>query len=69
MRKIIKLSEKFLVDISKSSESGMGYHKVNVLLKDGNTLLKRTVLNRQFLVIEENENISLSEIKSVKITK
>ena len=47
----------------------MGYHTVTVTLKNGNSLLKKTVLNGKFLVVEEDEIISSKDIRSVKVVK
>ena len=69
MRKIINLTESQLSELSNAKQSGMGYHTVTVTLKNGNSLLKKTVLNGRFLVIEEDEIIYSKDIRSVKVVK
>ena len=58
MRKIIKLTDAQVSELSKTKQTGMGFHTVSVKLKNGESLTKKTVLNGRFLVIEEEDIIN-----------
>lgn len=47
-------------------EKGMGYHLVNVILKNGQVLRKHKVLNSSILLLEDNENISPEDIVRIQ---
>ena len=61
MRKIIKLTDAQVSELSKTKQTGMGFHTVSVKLKNGESLTKKTVLNGRFLVIEEEDIIKRIE--------
>lgn len=57
IKKKIELNEKHIDYLINLPESGMGYHVVDLILKDGKRLKNRIVLNSQFLVLEDKEDI------------
>ncbi len=65
----IKLKEEHINYLVELPESGMGYQIVNVILKNGQYLMNRMVLNSELLIIEENENIDPDMIESVELAK
>jgi hypothetical protein len=69
MRKIINLTDAQISELSKTKFSGMGFHTVNVKLKNGNSLTKKTILNGRFLVLEEDDIISSEDIRGLKVVK
>ena len=62
-----KIPEKFVHQLVKLPESGMGYQLVKIFLSDGKVLRKRKVLNSSILVLNEEENISSSEIEKIEL--
>lgn len=63
----IKLLQKQINLLESLPEQGMGYHIVDVVLKNGRTLREKVVLNSMYLQIEEKEIIDPKEIKSIKL--
>lgn len=45
----------------------MGYQLVKIFLSNGKILKKRKVFNSSLLVLEQGENISLSEIEKIEL--
>ena len=64
-----KIPEKFVHQLVKLPESGMGYQLVKIFLSDGKVLRKRKVLNSSILVLNEAENISSSEIEKIELER
>jgi len=64
-----KIPEKFVHQLVKLPESGMGYQLVKIFLSDGKVLRKRKVLNSSILVLNEEENISSSEIEKIELER
>jgi len=62
-----KIPEKFVHQLAKLPESGMGYQLVKIFLSDGKVLRKRKVLNSSILVVDEEEDISSSEIEGIEL--
>ena len=62
-----KIPEKFVHQLVKLPESGMGYQLVKIFLSDGKILRKRKVLNSSILVLEPDENITSSEIENIEL--
>lgn len=48
-------------------ETGMGYQSVKVFLKNGIILSKHKVINSSILVLNPNENISLTDIEKIEL--
>ena len=48
-------------------ETGMGYQKVDITLKNGSIFRNRTVLNSVYLILNPGEKINPYEIIDVKL--
>jgi len=64
-----KIPEKFVHQLVKLPESGMGYQLVKIFLSDGKILRKRKVLNSSILILEPDENINSSEIENIELER
>jgi hypothetical protein len=64
-----KIPEKFVHQLVKLPESGMGYQLVKIFLSDGKILRKRKVLNSSILILEADENINSSEIENIELER
>ena len=69
MKSKFKIPEKFVHQLVKLPESGMGYQLVKVFLKGGRILPGHKVLNASVLVLENDEYFSQSEIEKVELEK
>lgn len=65
----IELKEKHIKYLLDQPESGMGYQIVDITLKDGQQLNNRIVLNSQFLMLENKENITPDFIETIELVK
>lgn len=63
----LKLSKECIDYLTEQPESGMGYQIVDVILENGTVLLNRIVFNSEFLKLNEPFEISLDEIKKIKV--
>jgi hypothetical protein len=45
----------------------MGYQLVKVILKSGKILHRHKVLNSELLMLEENENITITDIEKIEL--
>ncbi len=63
----LKLSDNFINILVKLPESGMGYQIVKVILKSGKILYQHKVLNSELLMLEENENITVTDIDKIEL--
>jgi hypothetical protein len=69
MNSKFKIPEKFVHQLVKLPESGMGYQLVKIFLSDGKILRKRKVLNSSILILEPDENIASSEIEKIELDR
>jgi hypothetical protein len=69
MNSKFKIPEKFVDQLVKLPESGMGYQLVKVFLSNGKILRKHKVLNSSILILESNEDISSSQIEKIELEK
>jgi hypothetical protein len=69
MKSKFKIPEKFVHQLVKLPESGMGYQLVKIFLSDGKILRKRKVLNSSILILEADENINSSEIENIELER
>lgn len=67
MSKLLKLKKEFCDVLANTSESGMGYHTVDVTTVKGNILKDRTVVNGQFLKIGDNERLDNNKITKIEV--
>ncbi|MDD5503783.1 MAG: hypothetical protein PHV77_00515 [Candidatus Omnitrophica bacterium] len=64
----LKLNKYWTEYLLKYPETGMGYQKVDIVLKSGQIIKNIVVLNAEHLILpEEYKNIGLEEIKSLNI--
>ena len=63
----LKLSDSFINILVNLPETGMGYQIVKVILRSGKTLHQHKVLNSEFLMLEENENIAVKDIDKIEL--
>jgi len=69
MNSKFKIPEKFVHQLVKLPESGMGYQLVKIFLSDGKILRKRKVLNSSILILKPDENINSSEIEKIELDR
>lgn len=67
IKKRIKLKEEHIKYLLELPESGMGYQIIDITLKNGQQLKKRIVLNSQFLLLENSEDIDSNFIEKVEV--
>ncbi len=65
----IRLSDTFINILISLPENGMGFQIVKIILKDGTILNKHKVINSEWLMLEENENISNNDIENIELEK
>lgn len=65
----IRLPDTFISILISLPENGMGFQIVKVFLKDGRVLGKHKVINSEWLMLEENENISNLDIDKIELEK
>ena len=63
----LKLPESFINLLVNLPESGMGYQIVKVILKSGKILHRHKVLNSEFLLMDETENIKANDIEKIEL--
>jgi len=63
----LKLSDSFINILVNLPETGMGYQIVKVILRSGKILHQQKVLNSEFLMLEENENIAVKDIDKIEL--
>lgn len=64
--KKLTLPEKFIYILVHHPESGFGYRMVNVFLKSGMVLPRLKVINSEFLILNDEQDISVSDIESIE---
>jgi len=66
--KKIKINPEITEILLNIPENGMGYHIVDIILKDKDIKLNdRTILNCTYLLIDDNENYEYSDIERIEI--
>ena len=60
-------SKNFINLLVNLPENGMGYQLVKVILKSGKVLHQHKVLNSEFLMLEENEKITVKDIDKIEL--
>ena len=69
MKSKFKIPEKFVHQLVKLPETGMGYQLVKIFLSEGKILRKRKVLNSSILILEQDENLNSSEIENIELER
>lgn len=67
MSEKVKIPEKFVHQLVKLPESGMGYQVVKVFLSNGKILRKHKVVNSSLLLLEPDEKIAAFEIERIEL--
>jgi hypothetical protein len=67
LNNVIELTEDVKSQLEGLTETGMGYHVVDVSLKNGRLLRGRTILNSSKLILNPDETISPDEIDEIFI--
>ena len=65
----VTLSDKFIAQLVKIPEQGMGYQIVDIVLTNGKVLKNKFVYNSSILEIEKQEMINIEEIAIIEIHK
>ena len=65
--KTLKLPDSFINILVNLPENGMGYQIVKVILRSGKILHRQKVLNSEYLMLEENENIVVKDISKIEL--
>lgn len=65
----ILLSDKFTKQLINTPETGMGYHKVDIYLKNGDVLKNKIVLNCSILTLENTIMLNNDEIEQINVVK
>jgi hypothetical protein len=55
--------------LTRLPESGMGYQKVKLILRTGEEKCNMTVLNSEFLLIEDDQVLNPEEIQTLELEK
>lgn len=63
----ILLSDKFTKQLINTQETGMGYHKVDIYLKNGEVLKNKIVLNCSILTLEKTIMLNNDEIEQISV--
>lgn len=61
----ILLSDKLTKQLINTPETGMGYHRVDIYLKNGEVLKNKIVLNCSILAIENSIKLNTDEIEKL----
>lgn len=64
----IRLPDNFIKQLIETPENGMGFHIVDLHLKNGEVLKNQIVLNSSILTIENTFNLDINEIDLIKIS-
>ena len=67
--KKVELQEAHVQHLSELPESGMGYQIVDITFKDGQKLRNRIVVNSQFLLVEDYEDIDPLLLEEIELKK
>ncbi len=65
----IELPTNLIDKLANLPEQGMGYQIVNVILKNGQILTDRRVVNSTYLLLLNNEYLKTADIENVELYK
>lgn len=65
----IKLFDNQIDVLKNMPEQGMGYQIVNIVLKNGNVLKRKIIINSMYLQLDDNEKIDPNEISKIELNK
>lgn len=64
----IRLPDNFIKQLIETPENGMGFHIVDLHLKNGEVLKNQIVLNCSILTLESTFELDIDEIELIKIS-
>jgi len=65
----IRLTDKFIQQLINTPESGMGFHNVDLYLKNGDVLKNKIVLNCSILTLEKTIKLDIGDIEQIVISE
>ena len=65
--KTIKLPESFVNKLVNLPESGMGYQVVKIILRSGRVLHQQKIINSEYLMLDENQDLLVNDIKTIDL--
>jgi hypothetical protein len=65
----LELPQNFIHYLENQPEQGMGYQIVDIELINGSILVDRIVFNSTFLKLDKEDEISIDQIKDIKIKR
>jgi hypothetical protein len=63
----IKLPESFVNKLVNLPENGMGYQVVKIILRSGRVLRRQKVINSEYLMLEENQDLLVNDIITIDL--
>ena len=63
----VELPEELTLQLVSLPEAGMGYHVVDLILKNDRILTGRKVLNCKYLILHPDESVDTNEIEDIVI--
>jgi hypothetical protein len=69
LNKELKLTDEIISQLDVLPETGMGYHIVDILLKNDRILKRRTIINSSILLLNYDEEIKAEEIEEIFSTE
>lgn len=64
-----KLPEKFILELTKLPETGMGYQLVNIKFMDGKTLENIIVFNSEIIKVDDEIKVDPNKISKIELVK
>lgn len=65
----IRLADNFIKQLINTPENGMGFHSVDLYLKNGDILKNKIVLNCSILTLEKSVTLDIQDIEQIVISK
>jgi hypothetical protein len=65
LNKEIKLTDDIISQLEGLPESGLGYHIVDILLKNDRVLKRRTIVNSSILILNYDEELKPNDIEEI----
>lgn len=63
----IQLTTDQIEFLSQAPEQGMGYHIVDLTLKNGDVLMNMVVINGSFLQLDEDVQLTINDIDKIEL--
>lgn len=65
----IRLTDNFIKQLINTPENGMGFHNVDLHLKNGEVMKNKVVLNCSILTLEKTIKLDIDDIEQIVISK